>query len=172
MSDSIVVQEMEGESSEPDSEVIYFYGTREAYGFLSNFSAHPIVMGRHTWPTSEHYFQGQKFAGTEHEGAILHASSPAIAARMGRSRQRPLRADWEQVKDEVMLEALRAKFTQYPELRERLLATGNARLVEHTARDRYWADGGDGSGRNMLGVLLMRVRAELNGQEPPESGVD
>ena len=155
--------EMEGESREPESEVIYFYGTREEFGFLSNFSAHPMVIAGRTWPTCEHYFQAQKFAGTEHEGAILHARSPAIAARMGRSRQRPLRADWEQVKDEIMHEALHAKFTQHPDLHARLLATGNARLVEHTARDRYWADGGDGSGRNMLGVLVMRVRAELNG---------
>jgi hypothetical protein len=71
--------EMEGESREPESEVIYFYGTREEFGFLSNFSAHPMVIAGRTWPTCEHYFQAQKFAGTEHEGAILHARSPALA---------------------------------------------------------------------------------------------
>ncbi len=60
-----------------------------------------------------------------------------------------------------MLDALRAKFTQHEDLRELLLSTGNAQLVEHTASDRYWADGGDGSGKNMLGVLLMRLRDEL-----------
>lgn len=60
-----------------------------------------------------------------------------------------------------MLDALRAKFGQHPELRALLLATGSAELVEHTAIDTYWADGGDGSGKNMLGVLLMRVRDEL-----------
>jgi|SRR5579871_1551393 ribA/ribD-fused uncharacterized protein len=144
---------------------IYFYGTHDEYGFFSNFARYPVVIRGHTWPTTEHYFQAQKFAGTAHEGAILHASSPAVAARMGRSRQRPLRPDWEQVKDEIMHEALLAKFIQYPELRAQLLATGNARIVEHTARDRYWADGGDGSGRNMLGVLLMRVRDELRNEQ-------
>jgi N-glycosidase YbiA len=76
---------------------IYFYGTSEEYGFLSNFSRHPIQLHGHTWPTCEHYFQAQKFPGSEHEGAILRASSPTIAARMGRSRDRPLRPDWEQV---------------------------------------------------------------------------
>jgi ribA/ribD-fused uncharacterized protein len=140
---------------------IYFYSTQDIFGFLSNFSRYPIVIGGHTWPTVEHYFQAQKFAGTEYFGAILHAASPTIAARMGRSRQRPLRSDWEEVKDEIMHEALLAKFTQHPDLRERLLETGEAGIVEHTARDRYWADGGDGSGRNMLGRLLMRVRDEL-----------
>ena len=42
-----------------------------------------------------------------------------------------------------------------------LLATGETLLVEHTANDNYWADGGDGSGKNRLGQLLMRLRDEL-----------
>ena len=84
-----------------------------------------------------------------------------IAARMGRSRSRPLRKDWESVKDQIMLEALRAKFAQHDNLKELLLNTGDARLVEHTSNDRYWADGGDGTGRNQLGALLMQVRSEL-----------
>jgi predicted NAD-dependent protein-ADP-ribosyltransferase YbiA (DUF1768 family) len=71
------------------------------------------------------------------------------------------RADWERVKDEIMLEALRAKFSQNPDLRSKLLATAPASLVEHTKNDRYWADGGDGTGRNRLGELLMQVREEL-----------
>ncbi len=60
-----------------------------------------------------------------------------------------------------MLEALRAKFTQHPNLRAALLATGSARLVEHTANDAYWGDGGDGHGKNRLGALLEQVRDEL-----------
>ena len=60
-----------------------------------------------------------------------------------------------------MLTALRAKFEQHAALRELLLGTGDAQLVEHTTNDHYWADGGDGSGRNMLGELLMRVRSEF-----------
>src|SRR5579885_2421040 len=59
---------------------IYFYGTHDEYGFFSNFARYPVVIRGHTWPTTEHYFQAQKFAGTAHEGAILHASSPAVAA--------------------------------------------------------------------------------------------
>ncbi|HEU5438112.1 MAG TPA: NADAR family protein [Ktedonobacterales bacterium] len=147
--------------------VIQFYSTREPYGAFSNFAAYPIVCKGLRWPTSEHYFQAQKFAGTDHEGAIRRVASPTVAARMGRSRQRPLRYDWESVKDDVMLEALRAKFTQHPTLRDLLLGTGDALIVEHTSRDAYWGDGGDGRGRNMLGRLLMRVREELRGQEQP-----
>ena len=64
-----------------------------------------------------------------------------------------------------MYKALVAKFTQHEDLKEQLIATGNSFLVEHTKRDKYWGDGGDGGnetkGRNMLGKLLVRVRNEL-----------
>ena len=142
---------------------IRFYKTTEAYGGFSNFSPHPIELKGRIWPTSEHYFQAQKFAGTEHEEVVRSAKSAMVAARMGRSRERPLRPDWEAVKDEIMREALRAKFTQHAELRSLLLATGKALLVEHTANDRYWADGGDGTGKNRLGQLLMELRDKLCG---------
>ena len=89
------------------------------------------------------------------------ANKPMLAASMGRDRKRPLRRDWERVKERVMVEALRAKFTQHEELKAVLLGTGDAVLVEHTANDSNWGDGGDGSGRNRLGQLLMQLRAEL-----------
>lgn len=143
---------------------IRFYRTGEEHGYMSNFSRHPVELDGRRWPTSEHYFQGMKFVEAEHQESIRLASSPTIAARLGRSRQRPLRPDWEQVKEDVMRTALRAKFDQHAELRLRLLATGDAPLVEHTANDSYWGDGGDGSGRNRLGALLMEVRDELRGE--------
>ena len=93
--------------------------------------------------------------------------------RLPRQRKRPLRRDWEGVKEQVMLDALRAKFTQHDELKAVLLGTGDAMLVEHTERDSYWGDGGDGSGKNRLGRLLMRVREELraaNDQPPAGAG--
>lgn len=141
--------------------VINFYRTGDGYGCFSNFAPYPIELKGKVWPTSEHYFQAQKFAGTEHEEAIRRVKSPTVAARMGRDRKKPLRPDWEAVKDGVMRTAVRAKFRQHPELRELLLATGDATIVEHTERDAYWGDGGDGSGRNMLGRILMEVRDEL-----------
>ena len=147
--------------------VIHFYSTREQYGCLSNFSAHPIAMKGKRWPTSEHYFQAQKFAGALDEEEIRLAKSPMIAARMGRDRKRPLRRDWEGVKEQVMLEAVRAKFTQHDGLKQTLLGTGDAAIVEHTENDSYWADGGDGSGKNRLGHILMQVREELRAATAP-----
>jgi ribA/ribD-fused uncharacterized protein len=55
-----------------------------------------------------------------------------------------------------MREALFAKFTQHEELKAILLETGDAILVEHTEKDSYWGDGGDGSGKNRLGACLVR----------------
>jgi len=140
---------------------ILFYRLREPYGEFSNFSPHPITLKERVWPTSEHYFQAQKFVGTEYEEAVRLAKSPMIAARMGRSRQRPLRPDWESAKDDIMREALRAKFTQHAGLRSLLLDTGDSELIEHTKNDSYWGDGGDGTGKNRLGQLLMELRAEF-----------
>jgi ribA/ribD-fused uncharacterized protein len=140
---------------------ILFYGVGDEFGCLSNFAPFPIQLRKRAWPTSEHYFQAQKFAGTVQEEEIRRASSPMIAARMGRSRKHPIRKDWESAKDGIMMDALRAKFTQHDELKHILLDTGERRIVEHTPRDNYWADGGDGSGKNRLGELLMRLRSEL-----------
>lgn len=142
---------------------IHFYQVNRPYGYFSNFSAHPIQVGGKVWPTSEHYFQAMKFKGTPREEAIRAAPTPAEAARIGRDRSLPLRKDWESVKDDVMRAALEAKFTQHQELRAHLLNTGSAEIVEHTENDAYWADGGNGKGKNMLGVLLMELRAKLRG---------
>ena len=142
-------------------EPIRFYSLKDPYGEFSNFAPFLITLNGRRWPTSEHFFQAQKFVGTPHEEEIRQARSPMIAARMGRSRKRPLRKDWESSKDGVMLDALRAKFGQHEGLRKLLLATGESPLVEHTTNDSYWGDGGDGSGLNKLGLLLMKVRAEL-----------
>ena len=143
------------------SEVTNFYAVGDNYGCFSNVSPHPIVLKAKTWPTSEHYFQAQKLAGTPDEEEVRQAKSPMIAARMGRSRKRPLRKDWEAVMNRIMHEAVLAKFTQHAELRATLLSSGNATIVEHTEKDRYWGDDGDGSGRNRLGQILMQVREEL-----------
>ena len=140
---------------------IRFYGTRGTYGCFSNFSRHGIHLDGAFWPTTEHYFQAQKVHGTEHEDAVRRAASPKLAARMGRDRSLPLRSDWEAVKDDVMRCAVRQKFSEHAELRAVLLATGDEEIVEDSPRDAYWGRGMDGTGKNMLGRILMEIRAEL-----------
>jgi hypothetical protein len=144
---------------------INFYLTGEKYGPFSNFSRHPIKLAGKTWSTSEHYFQAQKFVGTQYEEEVRKIKKPSEAAKMGRDRSLPLRKDWESVKDNVMRDAVYAKFTQHEDLKELLLSTGNDKLVEHTVNDSYWADGGDGSGKNMLGIILMEVRDKIRNEK-------
>lgn len=142
-------------------DVIRFYKETDEYGFLSNSSPHPVEIDGRVWQTTEHYFQAQKYAGTSHEEAVFHALTPVAAKRIGSQRDRPLREHWDDLRNVVMFRAVYAKFTQHEDLREALLATGNAILVEHTPRDAYWGDGGDGSGQDMLGKTLMIVRELL-----------
>ncbi len=140
---------------------IHFYSVSEPYGELSNFALYPIRLKGKIWPTSEHYFQAQKFSGTPYEDKIRKVASPMKAAELGRSRTVKLRRNWDSVKDSIMYEAVKAKFTQHVELTELLLATGTKNLVEHTENDEYWGDGGDGKGLNKLGKILMQIRNEL-----------
>jgi ribA/ribD-fused uncharacterized protein len=114
------------------------------------------------WPTVEHYFQAQKFAGTLYAVRIQNALTPKQAAEMGRNRTLPLRSDWEQVKGEMMFKALLRKFETYKGLRTLLLSTGEEEIIESAPGDYYWGCGADGSGQNKLGKLLMEVRRILH----------
>ena len=140
---------------------IYFYKINDEYGCFSNFAHYGFELDGKWWMTSEHYFQAQKFCGTEYEEIIRLLDNPMKAAEMGRNRELPLRADWEQVKDDIMRKAVLAKFTQNKEIKNVLLSTGKETIVENTSNDYYWGCGKDGSGKNMLGIILMEVREKL-----------
>ena len=140
---------------------IYFYSTTDKYGCFSNFSRHAFGLDNNYWKTSEHYFQAQKFAGTAYEETIRRAETPKKAASLGRSRRFPLRSDWEDVKDDVMRRAVLRKFETHADIRAILLGTDDAELVENAPNDYYWGCGKDGSGKNMLGKILMETRAQL-----------
>jgi len=142
---------------------IHFYSVREKYGCFSNFSLHGFELHNIWWTTSEHYFQAQKFAGTPHVEEIRQAKTPKEAANMGRSRDRPLRGDWEQVKDGIMRQAVLRKFETHADIGEVLLSTGDELIVENAPGDYYWGCGADGSGKNMLGLVLIEVRQILRG---------
>lgn len=129
------------------------------------------------WQTLEHYYQAQKFAGVEEPEArqlveqIMAAGSPEEAALLGRGAQRThphlVAPNWETAKLFVMYAGLQAKFSQHAGPRASLLATARGKdgqpqdLVEAAPHDFFWGRGVDNSGANHLGVLLMKVRAEL-----------
>jgi len=129
------------------------------YDFLSNFHPSPIEVDGILYPTVEHAFQAAKTFVLEEKQGIAAAATPGRAKRMGRKVQ--LRPDWEHVKVGIMEELVRLKFATHADLREKLLATGNAELIEgNNWNDTFWGVC-RGRGRNELGLILMKLRSEL-----------
>ena len=115
------------------------------------------------WLTTEHYFQAQKFVGTPLVRTIRLMERPRDAFDKSRDPRYThwRRSDWEEMKEDIMFKALQAKFTQHEKLKRMLVGTKDRQLVERSPHDSYWGDGGDGSGKNRLGALLMRLRDDL-----------
>ena len=143
--------------------VIYFYDAlsrriSEDNLFLSNFFESPFTVDGKTYSTVEHYFQSQKFLDPEIQERIRNAKSPVLAKKLG--RKFTLREDWNSFRNRMMAEALKHKFEQNDSLREKLINTGDAILVENSPRDRYWGGALPGS-KNKLGLMLMELRSKL-----------
>jgi len=116
------------------------------------------------YPTSEHLFQSFKFQKYKpHLAEHIRTCSdkPSVAFSEAQKYQHEVRPDWKQIKLEKMDTTLWHKFTQHRSLKEELLATGNAELVEASDKDGFWGAGPDGRGRNELGKALERLRSEL-----------
>jgi len=145
---------------------IQFYEPDDDYGFLSNFYESPINIDGQIWSTSEHYYQAQKFIDPEIHAKIQHCESPDLAFALSRKYQLDERADWMEVRLDVMRFIVDEKFRQNPLLAFKLIETGDATLTEHSHKDAFWGDGEDGQGENHLGKILMAVREQLKDSEP------
>jgi ribA/ribD-fused uncharacterized protein len=129
------------------------------FRFLSNFFPAPVEIVGKTWPTAEHAFQAMKTTDPRERELIALASSPGRAKRAG--RKVTVRPDWEEVKLGWMARIVHAKFEQNGELADRLLATGDATLIEgNNWGDKVWGQV-DGEGENLLGRILMSVRQAI-----------
>ncbi len=140
---------------------IFFYKVEDKYGCFSNFASYAFVIDNVLWKTSEHYFQAHKFDNVDYFNKIKNSKNPMVAAQLGRSRKLPIKNEWETMKDDIMRIAVLEKFQQNPDIKNILLSTGNQGIVENTTTDYYWGCGKDGTGRNMLGVILMETRTKL-----------
>jgi len=143
--------------------IVHFSDAVGPTGYLSNFALFAFFIDGVRYPSTEHYFQAIKFAGTDKERMIREAATPEKAKELGGQRDAkfPLRKDWDGVKDEVMFRCNLEKFRQNPSIAQQLLATGTAPIAERSDDDAYWGDGSDRKGQNKLGEILMRVRHEL-----------
>lgn len=146
---------------ETSGEVIGFY-PREFY-FLDNFSAFQVDWRGRVWPTSEHGYHAAKFMGIEPEivEEIFETRSPHDALKVARGYDSRRRPDWNEIKVPIMEDLCRHKMIQHEYIQRRLLETGDMTIVEDSPKDDFWGWGINRDGRNELGQIWMRLRAEL-----------
>lgn len=146
-------------------EIRFYRASEKPYGAFSNLYRRPIKFEGEVFTTSEHAYQAGKPRKPQVREWLLAAPSPALLAMAAHGLYYwDIAPGWSTTKFDRMREVLRAKFTQHADLQDLLLSTGEARLVESATVDnevnRLWGEV-NGSGRNMLGVLLMEIREDL-----------
>lgn len=127
--------------------------------FLSNFFFSSFTKNGVVYTTNEHFFQSEKYDDPEIRELIISASTPREAKKLGSSFEIN-RELWDSKRDMVMKEGLWLKFSQNPDLKEKLISTKNAKLREFSNNDKYWGGSIKGS-QNRLGILLMEIREEI-----------
>jgi len=146
---------------------IRFYSKSPVYAWLSNFAEHGgFSLEGESWKSVEHYYQAMKFPDPELRSLIRSADSPLKARKIASNRELAPRPDWDEVKEGVMREALRAKFGQNRRLQKLLLETGETDLVHESSSDLYWGRTREGEGLNRLGEIIAEVRTELRQKRP------
>ena len=128
---------------------------RDQYFFLSNFYLCDIIFNGLTFGSAEAAFQAQKCIELKDQLPFT-TMTPGQAKKYGKKVK--LREDWEEVKVDIMKEVVKAKFDQHPELKQRLIGTGNTQLTEVNKWHDYFWGVCNGKGKNMLGIILMDLR--------------
>ncbi len=162
---------------------IRFYGSKKYPMFkeFSNFWPVKLNIDGKVWNSVEHYYQAMKTIDPDVQedvrigyplgvtralkiGDLKTTPEPDVGAWMAKKSGQLVdcREDWAEVKDDVMMKAIKAKYSDaHPELKTKLLASGDSILIEASPTDYYWGEGAAKIGKNMLGILLMDRRNEL-----------
>lgn len=150
----------ENHGLDTDSQVLFY---EQDFYPLSNFSAFRVkMMGGIDFDTSEHAYHWFKFPSRpDIQTWILTARSAHEALKTAESFKEHRRADWDDLKVNIMRDILRAKVQQHEYVHRKLLQTGDRELVENSWRDSFWGWGPDKNGRNQLGKLWMEIRREI-----------
>lgn len=141
--------------------IIKFYRARGPNGFLSNLYKKPVIFEDREFSCSEYSYVYEKIKDPEVREWAMLCPKPHILAGLAHSLLSwDIVKDWSKIKFDRMFNVLRAKFSD-PDLKEKLLNTGDSILIEDSKTDGIWGIGKSGKGKNMLGKLLMKVREEL-----------
>ena len=143
------------------NEFIGFY-PREFFVF-DNFSSFKVMYNGVLYSTVEHAYQASKFIETAPDIArkITESYSAHEAQKIAYENKDKQRADWDNVKLEIMEKLVRLKLEQNPYVKKKLLQTQNYTICEDSPKDSYWGIGPDRKGQNHLGKLWMKLREEL-----------
>jgi ribA/ribD-fused uncharacterized protein len=141
---------------------IRFLSKIEQWKDFSNLAPYPIELEGRVWQSSEHYYQYKKFekADPDYAQKIREAQTPKEVKVL--SMQNDKRSPgWDEEKVSILKTAVIKKFASYQNLRDLLLSTGDEELIEANPDDYFWGEGADGTGKNMMGKILMEIRDKL-----------
>lgn len=138
---------------------VLFYGGEFGYGF-SNFASFAVEWRGRVWMTSEHAYQAAKFDDEKIINEIHSARSAHQALKFAHEYVNYIRPTWYSEKLAIMEEIIRHKLAQHPYIEKQLRESGDAELVEDSAKDDFWGRGSDWEGQNHLGKLWMKLRSE------------
>lgn len=150
------------------NEICFYRANEKPYGVFSNLYKRVLTLDEVEYPTAEHAYQAGKARKDSVRKWLMDAPSPSLLAMAAHGLYVwDVAPDWSKTKFDRMRRVLMAKYTQQEDLKQLLLSTGEARLVEvatvDNAVNRLWGEV-NGVGKNMLGVLLMEVRQQLQSE--------
>lgn len=150
---------------ETSGDIIGFY-PREFFVF-DNFASFQVDWQGRRWPTSEHAYQAAHFFETAPElaAAIYEARSAHDAYKLAKANSDKIPENWDEVKVDIMYEICKLKMLQNPYVHEKLLLSGDLDIIEDSPKDTFWGWGPNRDGRNELGKIWMKLRAQLRSGE-------
>ncbi len=128
--------------------------------FLAPFSGHMLEFKGVLYTTTEHAYHCQRYTDPSVIEEIKQARSAYLAWETSQKYKSSQIADFDSRKVEIMVELFRAKLAQHKDVKEALVQSGDTTIVKHQA-DKFWGDAMDGTGKNEMGVIWMKLRAEL-----------
>ena len=155
--------------------IICFHNPNEENGYLSNWYPTHFTVEGIEFSSMEQFMMYQKacrFHDASVSKEILDTNDVAEIKKLGREVHGYDENTWNGVRQIIVYEGLKAKFSQNAELKEKLIDTGDAILAECAVRDQIWGiglsmrdpnrlDRSKWRGKNLLGYALMMVREQL-----------
>ena len=138
-----------------------FFSRHDENELLGSASQHPFFLEEQEWPTAEHYYQASLFDNPAIKTRILELKTAKDVMDFTKWKFFQKKKGWKQLRQVLMTRAIYTKCKTYPEIAERLLATGDKKLVENSTYDYFWGCGRDRRAENTYGKVLMNVRDKL-----------